>query len=120
MIEDGADGSVGDEPFGDKLVVEVACALPERQKIVKFIVPPGTTARQAVQLSNIAAAFPEVDVDSAPLGIFGQVLGSKGLPSAEQYELQPLDRVEIYRPLKIDPKEVRKQRAARARQQRGG
>ncbi len=119
MIAGDSDTSTVDEPAGDKLAVEVACALPERQKIVKLTVSPGTTARQAVRLSNIALAFPEIDVDSAPLGIFGQLLGSKGLPSAEQYELQPLDRVEIYRPLKIDPKEVRKQRAARAQRQRG-
>ncbi len=118
MIEDGADGSMGDEHFGDKLVVEVACALPERQKIVKLIVPPGTTARQAVQLSNIAAAFPEVDVDSAPLGIFGQVLGSKGLPSAEQHELQPLDRVEIYRPLSRAPMQARRERAQQTKKQK--
>lgn len=120
MIEDGSDRSTADEPMGGKLVVEVACALPERQKIVTLSVARGTTARAAVKLSNIAALFPEIDVDNAPLGIFGQVLGSKGLPSAEQYELQSMDRVEIYRPLKIDPREVRKQRAARARQQRGG
>ncbi len=118
MNKGGSDPSLADKSAGEKLMVEVACALPGRQKIVKLAVSPGTTARQAVRLSNIAAAFPEVDVDSAPLGIFGQVLGSKGLPSAEQYEVQPMDRVEIYRPLKIDPKEVRKQRAARVRQSR--
>ena len=50
------------------------------------------------------------------MGIFGQALGSKGLSPARQYVLQPRDRVEIYRPLIIDPKEVRKQRAENRRQ----
>ncbi len=101
------------------LHVEVACALPDRQKIVSLVVPEGTSARQAVEQSNIAAEFLEVDVDSAPLGIFGQALGSKGLPSPEDYLLQEGDRVEIYRPLLVDPKEVRKQRAEKARAGKG-
>lgn len=100
------------------IAVEVVCALPTRQRIVSLRVPPGTTARQALALSDIAAEFPELDVAGAPLGIFGQVLGSKGLPLPENYVLQPGDRVEIYRPLLADPKEVRKQRAEKARRER--
>lgn len=102
----------------NELAVEVACALPERQKIVKLFVRRGTSAREAVRMSNIAALFPEIDVDRVPLGIFGQVLGSKGLPAADDYQLQAQDRVEIYRPLKIDPMDIRRQRAARAKQRR--
>ncbi|MBV1932901.1 MAG: RnfH family protein [Porticoccaceae bacterium] len=100
------------------ITVEVAYALPGEQKIIALEVPLGTTARQAVKLSNIADNFPDIDVESAAMGIFSQVLGSKGLPGPDDYCLQPLDRVEIYRSLLADPKEVRKQRAAKARQLR--
>ncbi|HEY8385926.1 MAG TPA: RnfH family protein [Porticoccaceae bacterium] len=102
----------------EMITVEVACALPQKQKIVALTVPQGTTARQAIELSRIAEEFPEVSVDSAPLGVFGQALGTKGLASAEAYVLQPGDRVEIYRPLLADPKEVRKRRAEQAREKR--
>ncbi|MCK9469584.1 MAG: RnfH family protein [Porticoccaceae bacterium] len=102
----------------ETITVEVACALPDKQKIVALTVVQGTTARQAVELSRIAGEFPEVAVGSAPLGVFGQALGTKGLPSAEEYVLQAGDRVEIYRPLLADPKEVRKQRAEKAREKR--
>jgi hypothetical protein len=101
----------------DKLItVEVAYALPDKQKIVQLNVEPGTTALDAVKLSRIAGEFPEINVDSAPMGIFGQALGTKGLPAPGEYQLKPWDRVEIYRPLIADPKEVRKQRAAKARE----
>lgn len=96
------------------LNVEVAYALPDKQRIIELQVPEGTTAREALQQSGIARLFPEVDVDSAVLGIFSQVLGTKGLPGAEDYVLKERDRVEIYRPLIADPKEARRKRAAKA------
>lgn len=100
------------------ITVEVAYALPERQKIVQLKVKPGTTALEAVRLSNIIHYFPEIDPDKAPMGIFSQMLGTKGLAPPQDYKLQPGDRVEIYRPLLVDPKEVRKQRAEKARRNR--
>jgi putative ubiquitin-RnfH superfamily antitoxin RatB of RatAB toxin-antitoxin module len=57
----------------------------------------------------LSAEFPELDLRSCPLGIFG-----KALPDAQTRVLEQGDRVEIYRPLIADPKEVRKQRAAKA------
>ncbi len=106
------------EALIESIVVEVAYALPDKQEIISLSVLPGTTARQAVRESNIVAVFPEIDVDTATLGIFSHTLGTKGMPTAEDYVLKPMDRVEIYRPLIADPKEVRKQRAAKARQER--
>lgn len=100
------------------LNVEVAYALPETQKIIALQVPEGTTAAEAVRLSNIVAVFPEIDLEHAQMGIFSQVLGSKGLPAADEYPLRAMDRVEIYRPLIADPKEVRKRRAAEAKARR--
>lgn len=95
--------------------VEVAYALPDRQRIVELQVPDGTTAREAVQQSGIVRLFPEIDIDSAVMGVFGQVLGSKGLPAADEYPMKERDRVEIYRPLIADPKEARRKRAEKAR-----
>jgi len=106
------------ETLQETIAVEVAYALPDKQKIIALQVAPGTTARQAVRDSNIVAVFPEIDIDAATLGIFSHTLGTKGMPTAEAYVLKPQDRVEIYRGLIADPKEVRKQRAAKARQER--
>lgn len=103
----------------DSFVVEVAYALPEKQKIVALTVEPGTTARQAVERSGIEREFAGLDLAAAPLGIFGQALGSKGLEDAEHYVLKPRDRVEIYRPLIADPKEARRKRADKAREAKG-
>lgn len=97
-----------------QISVEVAYALPDKQKIIALEVSEGCTARRAVLLSNIKNDFPEIDSASVPLGIFGNTLGVRGLPTAEEYVLKPGDRVEIYRPLIVDPKEVRRQRAAEA------
>ncbi len=98
------------------ILVEVAYALPDRQRIVELRVPPGTTALAAVEQSGITEMFPDIDLASAKMGVFSQVLGTKGLSPPNEYVLQPKDRVEIYRPLIVDPKEVRKKRAAKARQ----
>ncbi len=97
------------------IVVEVAYALPEKQKLIELKVPQGTTALQAVEQSGILQSFAEIDLDNCKMGIFSQVLGTKGLPEAGEYQLQERDRVEIYRPLIADPKEVRRRRAEEAK-----
>jgi len=95
-----------------KILVEVAYALPDTQAIVEVEITPGTTARETVQQSGIAARFDEaIEVEDAPLGIFG-----KGI--ADTQVLQAGDRVEIYRPLILDPKEARRARAAKAKERR--
>ncbi|HLD66678.1 MAG TPA: RnfH family protein [Pseudomonas sp.] len=91
--------------------VEVAYALAQRQVLLRLEVPRGTTVRQAVNLSGMAAQFPGLDLANCPLGIFG-----KGVADPEARVLEEGDRVELYRPLIADPKEVRKQRAAQAAQ----
>lgn len=98
--------------------VEVAYALPERQRIIALQVRPGTTALQAARESGITREFPDLDLDAADMGIFAKNLDGKLLPAPGEYVLQPRDRVEIYRPLLADPKAVRKQRAAKARARR--
>lgn len=115
----GTDNQGTEKAVSDKLItVEVAYALPDRQKIIALQVPQGTRAAEAVRLSKISGVFPEINLGEATMGIFSQVLGSKGLPAPEDYELRDGDRVEIYRPLIADPKEVRKRRAAEAKARR--
>ncbi|MBR9909688.1 MAG: RnfH family protein [Gammaproteobacteria bacterium] len=97
------------------ITVEVAYALPDKQKIVALLVPPGTTALQAARRSGLEKEFPGLDYDSARMGIFGQALGTKGLKKPAEHVLQEGDRVEIYRPLTSDPKEVRRKRAQKSR-----
>ena len=91
--------------MSERTVIEVAYATPEKQLILECVVEKGTLPRDAVKQSGIAEIFPEIDPDNCDLGIFG-----KAVP--EDYELTEGDRVEIYRPLIADPKEVRRQRAA--------
>jgi putative ubiquitin-RnfH superfamily antitoxin RatB of RatAB toxin-antitoxin module len=94
------------------LSVEVAFAMPQEQRIVAVKVPPGTSAIEAVQLSGIQQYFPDLALnDGTKLGIFAQLV-------AHTQALNDGDRVEIYRPLTADPKEVRKERAARAKARR--
>jgi putative ubiquitin-RnfH superfamily antitoxin RatB of RatAB toxin-antitoxin module len=95
----------------DTIKVEVAYALPEKQAIVALDVSPGTTALDAARQSGISEKFDGIDLENAKLGIFGGVV-------APSQVLKEGDRVEIYRPLVADPKEVRKARAARARERR--
>ncbi len=90
--------------------VEVAYALPDEQKIIAIDVESGTTASQAVELSGIVEVFPEMDLAAAKMGIFGKVIAKP-----QEQVLQAGDRVEIYRPLIIDPKESRKERAAKVK-----
>lgn len=90
------------------LHVEVAYALPDRQRIVALELTEPCSVREAARRSGLAGQFPEMDVEAADLGIFG-----KAVSKPDEQLVQDGDRVEIYRPLIIDPKEVRKQRAAR-------
>ena len=91
--------------------VEVAYALPDRQSIVPLTVPVGTTALAAAQQSGLSDQYEGLSIEDAKLGIFGKAVAAK-------HVLQAGDRVEIYRPLIADPKEVRKARAARAKERR--
>jgi putative ubiquitin-RnfH superfamily antitoxin RatB of RatAB toxin-antitoxin module len=87
------------------IMVEVAYALPGQQLIVPVNVTEGTTAEAAVLASGIMEKFPEIDLNINKIGIFGKLIKPDSV-------LRDLDRVEIYRPLIADPKEIRRQRAA--------
>ncbi len=84
--------------------VEVAYALPEKQLIRALNIDAGTTIGAAIVQSGIMMDFPELELEDAKVGIFGKV-------AAMTTVLSDGDRVEIYRPLIADPKEVRRKRA---------
>lgn len=89
--------------------VEVVYAAVDRQRLLKVRVPVGTNMRSAVLASGIGEVFPELDLQQCPLGIFGKVVAD---PAGRV--LSAGERVEIYRPLLADPKEIRRLRAAKA------
>lgn len=88
----------------EKIYVELVYALPAEQVLLKSEVPKGTTIAEAVKLSGILAKFPEIDLAKGKFGIFGKL-------SKVDTVLREKDRVEIYRPLIADPKEIRRKRA---------
>ncbi len=88
-----------------EMIVEVAYALPHEQLIVPVKVSTGVTVEQAIGLSGLLKKYPEIDLNVNKIGIFGKL-------SKLDQPLRHLDRVEIYRALIADPKEVRKQRVA--------
>jgi len=107
-------------PDNASIAVEVAYALPERQRIIRLNVASGCTALEAVRKSGIAGEFPGLDIETADMGIFAKNLDGKLLPLPGEYVLKPRDRVEIYRPLQADPKAARQQRAARMKERKAG
>jgi len=88
--------------------VEVAYAMPDKQKIVVLDVEEGTTVKDVVMQSNIETFFPGLDKASAKLGIFG-----KSVRKPAEQEIKAGERVEIYRELTVDPKKARANRAAK-------
>jgi len=97
------------------IAVEIVYALANKQKLLSLAVPQGTSVREAALRSGMDNYFPGLDLATSPLGIFG-----KAVPKPEERTLVEGERVEIYRALIADPKEVRKQRAAKAAQNKAG
>jgi putative ubiquitin-RnfH superfamily antitoxin RatB of RatAB toxin-antitoxin module len=88
--------------------VEVVYALPDRQRIVSVAYVDGMTAAAAVDASGLLREFPELGATRLTLGIYGESVEASR-------RVRPGDRVEIYRPLRIDPREARRLRAAHER-----
>ena len=93
-----------------KIEVEVVYGLPNKQALLSLFVDEGSTIEQAVTESGIAEVFAEIDLSIHKVGIWNRVAKLSDL-------VQNLDRIEIYRPLIADPKEVRKQRAEKAKEE---
>jgi putative ubiquitin-RnfH superfamily antitoxin RatB of RatAB toxin-antitoxin module len=90
--------------MNEKIQIEVVYALPHEQLLLKLEVPHQTTIAQAVLLSGMPEKYPEIDLEKGKFGLYGKL-------SKSDVVLREKDRVEIYRPLIADPKEVRKKRA---------
>lgn len=99
--------------MSESLNVEVCYALPERAELVRLRLPAGSTLQQALEASGLLAKYPEIDPRKNKFGIFAKL-------SKPDAVLRDRDRVEIYRPLIADPKEVRKQRAAEGKVMKKG
>ena len=84
--------------------IEVAYATPDQQLILAVSVPTGTTIEQAIELSGIMRRFPEIDPENLVTGIFSK-------RAQPDHVLTAGERVEIYRPLQADPRDVRRQLA---------
>ncbi len=97
----------------DSIPVEVAYALPEKQVILTLDVMAGATLEEVIRASGILERFPEIDLGKNKIGVFGKT-------GKLTDTLHAGDRVEIYRPLIADPKEVRKQRAAQGKAMKKG
>lgn len=84
--------------------VSVVLALADRQEVVELSLGEGATVADALARSGFAARFPELDLDAAQVGVWSR-------PCGRQARLRDGDRVEVYRPLSADPKEMRRRRA---------
>jgi hypothetical protein len=96
------------------ITIEIAYAKPLEQVLLSLQVSQEINVKQAIMQSNILERFPEIDLDKDnKVGIFGKVV-------TLNQTLRNGDRIEIYRPLIADPKEVRKQRAAEGKKLKKG
>lgn len=102
--------SIGSPDEVSLLSVEVAYALPERQYLLRVSVPQGATIEQAIRASGLLELRPDVDLEQLRTGIFSR-------PYPLSHLVAQGDRVEIYRPLIADPKELRRLRAAQKENQ---
>lgn len=97
-----------------KISVELSYALPDEQILLTFDVEQGTTASELIEASGILDQFPDIDLGKKnKIGIFGKITKPNTV-------LREKDRVEIYRPLLADPKEVRRRRAAEGKAMKKG
>lgn len=95
--------------MSEQIEIEVVYGLAHKQKLISLKVEQGTTVRQGAELSALDKEFPELNIAESKLGIFG-----KTVRNPEVEILKEGDRIEIYRPLLIDPKAARANRAAKA------
>jgi putative ubiquitin-RnfH superfamily antitoxin RatB of RatAB toxin-antitoxin module len=99
--------------MSDKINIEVVYALPEQQTLLRRPVAPGTTVAEAIQASGILQKYPDIDLTVNKLGIFGKLTKTDAV-------VRDKDRIEIYRPLIADPKEVRRKRAEEGKAMKKG
>jgi putative ubiquitin-RnfH superfamily antitoxin RatB of RatAB toxin-antitoxin module len=91
-----------------QISIEVAYALPDRQALLEVVIEQGTTVEQAIKASGIIKRFPQIDLSKDKVGIWNRTCKLSDEPKKG-------DRIEVYRPLIADPKEVRRRRAEKAK-----
>ena len=91
-----------------RLSIEVCCALPNEQALIAVELPEGAPLLQALDASGILQRYPRIDLTTQKVGVFGKV---KALDTV----LADHDRVEVYRPLLVDPKVSRQRRVEKTR-----
>lgn len=91
-----------------QMSIEVVYGVPTKQKIFTVDINAGATVEQAILASGVLTLFTEIDLTVNKVGIWNRVVKLSEV-------LNDLDRIEIYRPLLADPKEVRKRRAEKAK-----
>ncbi len=99
--------------MAEQINVEVVYALADTQELARLSLPQGSTALQAVEASGLLTKYPEIDLKRNKIGVYAKLAKADTV-------LRDRDRVEIYRPLIADPKEVRKQRAAEGKAMKKG
>ncbi len=90
--------------MNDRINIEVVYALPHDQTLLKLQMPQHSTVAEAIKLSGVMERNPDIDLDKNKLGIYGKLTRADAV-------LRDRDRIEVYRPLLADPKEVRRKRA---------
>ncbi|MDP2534739.1 RnfH family protein [Alteromonas stellipolaris] len=90
--------------------IEVAYALPTKQSLVDVAIKEGATVEEVIQASNLLKEYPDIDLSSTKVGIWSRVVKLRDT-------VKDGDRIEIYRPLIADPKEIRKRRAEKAKEE---
>ncbi len=99
--------------MAETMNVEVCYALRDKQEVVRVRLPEGSTLQQGLEASGLLGKYPEIDIKKNKFGIWNKL-------SKPDAVLRDKDRIEIYRPLLADPKEVRKQRAAEGKVMKKG
>jgi putative ubiquitin-RnfH superfamily antitoxin RatB of RatAB toxin-antitoxin module len=95
--------------MADQIRIEIVYAEEQRAIVKALWMAPGSQLGDALIAAAGAAEFSGVDMTSAPVGVFGRL-------ARRDQELKDGDRIEIYRPLKQEPKEARRARSRAARQ----
>ncbi len=100
--------SLDDSVAADKVTIEVVYGVPHKQKILTLLVDEGSSVEQAILDSGVIALFPEIDLTVNKVGVWNRAVKLSDT-------VNDLDRIEVYRPLIADPKDVRKRRAEKAK-----
>jgi len=100
--------SINESVSVEKISIEVVYGVPNKQKILTLLVKMGTTVEQAIIDSGVIALFPEINLEVNKVGVWNRAVKLSEI-------VNDLDRIEVYRPLIADPKDVRKRRAEKAK-----